>query len=542
MTSALDRQQIAKYLLAARKASEDFGTYCRFMNPDGQDLNNVDKSSFVIGPHHPLLFQAVQCMLVPRTLVMVAQPPRTGKSFTTTIHGATWIAGKVPNANTMCLSFGQELQVEFAGRHKTLFTNKRYSQVFNGTTIGPVDTIGTKILTNGHRLMNTSFYSGITGRGARFIWVDDPHKDINEANNADRRNKAWNTLVTSGISRMAGNASVFVTQTRWHDDDIMGRLLASDNIRSKFDHVKIFILPAEADSEDDLLGRAIGEPLWPNPNNPELNFDNAYYAMQRSFYEENNNLADYYALYQQRPAPPQGVVFQLEHWQTYEELPDEDLVYFAGSDHAIKDGTRNDFTVCLLFAMDSKRNIYLVDMFRKKGVQVDEVAQKMVEWTAQYSLINWHAGQDHITLGLAPTIKLAEKNYREASGDFVRVPLVLVPSTRDKEYRAQTFLGLYNQKKVFWPKNAAWVGILREELLKFPKSKHDDIVDAAASAALSVPRNMHGVGKKALADEPTVAPQDLPKYNAVGNEIKLTPMRRQLDAALVAAIRKGKLP
>ena len=130
----------------------------------------------------------------------------------------------------------------------------------------------------------------ITGKGADCLIIDDPVKNAEEARSPLIRDRNWRWWLTTARTRLEPGADVVVIQTRWHEDDLGGRLL-----KSKHEHFTILEMPALAVS-GDILGRQIGEPLWP-----------ARYGKENL--ETTRDVVGSYiwsALYQQRPLPENG--------------------------------------------------------------------------------------------------------------------------------------------------------------------------------------------------------------------------------------------
>src|SRR5690606_5501768 len=135
------------------------------------------------------------------------------------------------------------------------------------------------------------------------------------------------------MSRLMGRKLVMITMTRWHSDDIIGRLTDPENPYYNAEEAKtwkIIRLPALAE-DDDPLGRAPGEPLWPEQ-----------YDIDFLLSQQRLDALGFAALYQQRPTVADGTLFRRENIRYYqrEDLP-EDLRYYCASDHAVGTKERN---------------------------------------------------------------------------------------------------------------------------------------------------------------------------------------------------------
>lgn len=328
------------------------------------------------------------------------------------------------------------------------------------------------------------------------LLIDDPFKDAEEASSQAIRDQAWNWFTRVAMTRLMGKKLVCITLTRWHEDDIVGRLIDPTNPHynaveaSKW---KIINFPAIAE-DDDPLGRAPGEPLW--PDGPDK-FDLDFLEGQRRL-----DPLGFAALYQQRPTVEDGIMFRREHVQYYtpEQLP-ADLRIYAASDHAVgTDRAKHDATVLLTAGVDRQGNIYLLDCFWERAA-TDKVVEAMLTTAKLRKPLVWWAERGHISKSIGPFLK---KRMLEAGVYF---NVVEVTPAANKEQRAQSIAARMAMGMVYWPKHAAWAQKAVDELLKFPHGRNDDFVDAIAYIGL-------GLQNIIKADVPK--PQDqAPKYGTL---------------------------
>jgi predicted phage terminase large subunit-like protein len=261
---------------------------------------------------------------------------------------------------------------------------------------------------------------------------------------------------------------VIIIQTRWHEDDLVGRITDPKNKHYNAQEAarwKIINIPAIAE-ENDVLGREPGKALWPE------RFDEEFLE---AFKRQNPRA--FYALYQQRPTPPDGEFFRNEHIQTYsihERPPLHEMRIYMASDHAVSLKQENDKTCILVGGVDKNDNLWLLDCWWKKA-PTNEVVEKLIDFAAKYKPLRWWAESDHIVKSIGPFLKSRMRERQTYFG------WTSVDGYADKQKKAQAIQGRMAWKTVLFPAQAPWFGDAKDELLKFPRAAHDDFVDALAT-------------------------------------------------------------
>ena len=216
----------------------------------------------------------------------------------------------------------------------------------------------------------------ITGRGADLLVIDDPHKSAEEAGSATYRERVWDWYRAVARTRLEPGAGVVVVQTRWHEDDLAGRLLA--DAESEGDRWQVLSLPAIAE-DNDPLGRSVGDPLWPE----RFPLDELV-ALKKSIGSHW-----WSALYQQRPQPLGGGIFRRDWFRYFRTTNDLYVLEQPGGDPvavsageclrfctvnlAVSVKTSADYTVVATWAETPNKDLLLLDRQRVRLEGPDQV-------------------------------------------------------------------------------------------------------------------------------------------------------------------------
>jgi predicted phage terminase large subunit-like protein len=289
--------------------------------------------------------------------------------------------------------------------------------------------------------------TAITGRGADILLIDDPIKDRQEADSEITRDRVWDWYTSTAYTRLMPGGAVIVINTRWHDDDLTGRLLAEQE--NGGDAWEVLSMPAIDDT---------GKPLW-----------SEWYPIERL--EQIRGVLpsrDWNSLYQQNPIPDDGDYFKSEWIVEYDELP-ADLHYYAASDYAVTDGG-GDYTEHGIFGVDAHSNLYVVDWWYGQTA-ADEWIDAKCDLIRKYSPKMWFGESGVIRRSIEPFML---KRMSERGAYCV---IEWLSSISDKTTRARGIQARASMGKVFFPKRAAWKERVVTQLLRFPAGKYDDAVD-----------------------------------------------------------------
>jgi predicted phage terminase large subunit-like protein len=305
------------------------------------------------------------------------------------------------------------------------------------------------------------------------IIVDDPTKDDKDVRYDGFREDVWQWFTQTLLTRRHDDKAIIcISQTRWHEDDIVGRITDKQNpaYSPKFaDGFTVVNLPAIAE-HDDPLKRKPGEPLWPER-----------FGLKYLEEMQDANPASFAALYQCDPTPDDGVFFRVEEIHEYEagELP-EKLTMYVASDHAVGTKNINDPSCLVPFGLDENGTAWVMPQIVWRRMDAQEAVEEMIGIMRNQKPVFWYAEKGHITKSIGPFLS---KRMEE---EGVYTPVLEEQPIGDKIQRAQSGRARCAQGKIKFPKHAPWWPRAKAELLKFPNARFDDFVDVVSMIGLKV--------------------------------------------------------
>lgn len=271
---------------------------------------------------------------------IISAPPRHGKSRLTTINGPLWVLENFANKNVVTTTYGADLSEDFARIIRDFIENCPDDlDVRIRTDANRIS----KFLTNKDGALTSIGLGGpITGRGADVLFIDDYIKQIKEANSQSYRDFVWDWFTTTAMTRLEPNASVIIIATRWHHDDLIGRILRQlgtiQEGTGDWDYIKYHATARE----NDPLGRKVGEALFPQRYNEKVLAERK--KLLGSFY--------YDAIFDQEPHETTSDLTKKE-WiikKKAEELPKVPMRFVRVWDFAGTEEKKADFTAGGLYA------------------------------------------------------------------------------------------------------------------------------------------------------------------------------------------------
>ena len=469
------RQDIIRRLLAADDARQDVLHYTRFTMPDPKDPAPNPRTRYLTGRHHELLARKLHDLKAGRRKrIIVNMGPRHGKTELASKRFMSWWSGHFADRSLIFGTYNEQYAGDIGRAVREIVRSPEHQLVFPGHALREDSQAANRLMTSdGGQLSFVGRGGSITGRGGHGLIIDDPIKDREEADSKRTRDKLWEWFTqVIGTRLMDDDSWIMVIQTRWHEDDLVGRLtdpMSPFHDKEEAAEWEVIDLPAIA-LEDDILGRKPGEPLWPEKFG--LPFLNRQKRMDPRGFQ---------ALYQGRPSVTSGNFFQADWLRTYkpDELP-TNLRYYAASDHAVSTQQARDKTCLLPVGVDERDNIYVLPSVAWGHFAADRTVDEMLSIMRAHAPVFWWAERGQITKALGPFLR--KRMHEEGTYSAI----VDMTPTADKQARAQSIAGRMSMGKVYFPSYASWWPDARDQLLKFPQAAHDDFVDALAWIGLGL--------------------------------------------------------
>lgn len=394
--------------------------------------------------------------------IIISVPPRHGKSELITKHTSVWCLEHFPTWNTILATYGAELSTDFGRQVRDIIQDN--DDLLSVRVRADTTKVGNWRTDKGGGMASVGVGGAITGRGAHILLIDDYIKEIKEAQSKTTRDYIWDWFRSTAYTRIEPGGTCVIIATRWDDDDLIGRILKS-NLANKWEYIE---LPALA-YEDDILGRAPGEPLFPERYSRE------------TLEEIKVELGSYFfnCLYQQRPITDDGKITDPSWLEVVDELPELTNMPQARIWDLAATADGGDYTVgTLAGANKSTRTLYILNTVRK------QMGSKSVEAKVRQTAIA--DGTDttiYIEQEPGSSGKALFEHYRDTV--LQEFTVEAIPATTNKFTRAQPFLAAAEAGRVKLLK-APWNKEFKSEFESFPKGDYDDQIDTAANAYLKL--------------------------------------------------------
>ncbi|MFY0760199.1 phage terminase large subunit [Metabacillus dongyingensis] len=385
--------------------------------------------------------------------IALNMPPRHSKSMTITESLPSFYLGQFPEDRIIEISYNDTFARKFGKKNKEKV--RQFGKELFDIEIAKDSSAHDEwaLDNNIGGMISRGVLSGITGQGADLMIIDDPIKNREEADSETHREKIWDEWIDSFSSRLHPGAIVILILTRWHEDDLQGRLLNPEYAKPL--NWQVYNFPLEAE-ENDILGRMKGEPLWPE-------------RYGKTFIEERKRYpSSFNSLYQGRPSSAEGNILKREWWKYYDRLP-EMAIKIMSIDATFKDEDDSDF-VCIQVWGKTGANMYLIDNLKAR-------MNFPTTLTAIRNMIRKHPDAH---------AKLVED---KANGPAIISMLSLeiggiiaVNPQGGKVARVNAVSPYIESGNVYLPRQAEWVHDFVEEAASFPKGKNDDQVDSMSQA------------------------------------------------------------
>ena len=391
--------------------------------------------------------------------LILSVPPRHGKTVTVSRLFPAWFLAEHPDYRVILASYGMTLAQKNSRFARNILQSKVFGSLYPEIQLASDSKAADAWDIKNHEggLDAVGVGAGVTGKGGHLIVIDDPVKSREEAESETYREKVWDWFTDDLFTRREPGAAIVVIMTRWHQDDLVGRLLKSGD-SSKW---RVINLPALAEANDP-LGREVGEALWPD-------------RFPVGILQEIKQVLGEYsfsALYQQQPVPAEGGIFKRAWFHIVDTLPE--IVHCVRYwDTAMSAKETADYTVGIKLGQGADGHYYIIDVvrFQKEwGDVVPAIAETMLKDGT--SVIQ---GIEEVAF---MSRAITELNQDPRLHGFAIFGYAV---DRDKVTRALPFAARLSAGNVSIL-NTYWTGDYLDEMCSFPNGAHDDQVDSSSGA------------------------------------------------------------
>ena len=434
-----EEQQLAIALMR-----ENYASYCYF----------VHKGKWIDTHFHKFLANRIQSFVEtytgnPYDILVLSCPPQHGKSLTVTETFPSWYVGKYPDRRCIIACYNDDFAGKFGRRNKAKIDE--VGQFIFDIRLKKSSDRDMEIADHDGGIITRGIMAGITGNAGDLIIIDDPVKNRLEADSSTYRERLWEEWENSIMTRTQAGTKIIIIQTRWHEDDLAGRVIANENF------VEVVNIPVEAE-ENDILGRNIGDALC-----PEIGKDNKWLQEFKQRYADGKRAWN--ALYMGRPTSAEGNIFKREWWQYYDKLPEHIQLVGISVDATFKDSDTSDFVAIEVWGK-LNNDYYLIDLIKRR-MDFPETLKAIRYIADKYP--NKHS------------ILIEDKANGSAIISMLKHEIGgIIPITpqESKIARANAITGIVEGGNVYLPRYADFTGEFVEEFASFPNGVHDDLVDA----------------------------------------------------------------
>lgn len=396
--------------------------------------------------------------------IILECPPRHGKSEISTKKFTSWVLGKHPEWPIVVASYSSDLATKFGQETRDIMNSTQYQDIFNTKLSSDSKAKGFWKTEKGGSYMSAGVGGAFTGTGFKLGIIDDPFKNREEADSKVIRDSRWDWYRSTFYTRQEGATGIIVIMTRWHTDDLVGRLLSEEkknreNGEENFDKWLRIKFPAIATEDEEM--RKKGEPLWGDKFPIE--------KLRKT--EVALGPYEFSALYQANPISSENQEFK-ESWfkeRTWAEVEALDTRKFATIDPGGKE-LENDYSGIVRNYVDRQNN------WNIKAMRVHFNSVELINY-----IFKLH-DEGFEKIGVEETVYLkAIKPFFDIEcrkrNKFPNV-VALKHAGRNKEVRIRGIVPRYASGSIYHIVGEC--GDLIGEEMVFPKGSHDDTLDALA--------------------------------------------------------------
>jgi len=439
---------------ASRAAYDDLLAFCKHMQPD-----------FLVGAHHKVLAKLLmQIEAGEKDRICVSMPPRHGKSWMVSRFYPAWFIGRNPSKKVMVVSHTTDLAVDFGRDVRNLIASDLFKQVFPTVSLAVDSKSAGRWNTNhGGVFFASGVGSSLAGRGADLLVVDDAHSEQDVLNgNFEVFERAYQWFTYGARTRLMPGGRVAIVNTRWHLDDIIGRVTRDMTNNPKADQYEVVEFPAILESEDPETGEVVEKALWPE-----------FFSLEDLHRTKASMPAfQWNAQYQQHPTSQEAALIKRDWWNEWvqDDPPDCEYIIMA-LDAAAETHNRADYTAITTWGVWFNEevdayNIILLNAVKDR-MEFPELKRKALEEYAEWEPDSFIVEKKSAGTALYQELRrmgipVQEFTPHRGSGD--------------KLARLNAVTDIV-ASGLCWVPRTRWAEELVDEVAAFPFGSHDDQVD-----------------------------------------------------------------
>jgi len=461
MINDIELLQLKRELLRKEAKDGDFMSMIYYIN-----------NSYKAGWHHRLIAKELQDFLKDpcKKCLAVFMPPQHGKSELTTRLFPAFALGVNPNLKIAIASYSSDLANSFNRDIQRNIDLPEYREIYPETRLNSKNVVTTQswlrnseefeIVEKKGSLKSIGTEGGLSGRPVDIGIIDDPVKDDKEAQSPTMRENAWQWYIKVFLARLHNDSKQILIMTRWHEDDLAGRLL-NPEINPNWKDWKVIKLQAikEEDSHPD-DPRSEGDPLWPDRHSLEKM--NVLKSLSGDAFE---------SLYQQNPFNKAGNKINRDRFNITENIPigfDKIDIWIDG---AYTDKSKNDPTGVIPVIYNTKLNTAFILDFETQRMELPELLEFLPSY---FDRIGVTIGSKIFIEPKASGKSIKQMLVRSTKYPVIEIQSYLVQEGKESRFQAAAPYIESGQMKF---KRGSWNESLISQMVGFPKVKHDEAVD-----------------------------------------------------------------
>jgi len=388
--------------------------------------------------------------------LMILVPPRYGKSELSSIRLPAWYLGKYPDKKVILASYSDWFSLQFGKHARNVCQTEMHRTIFPESKVRKDSSSGALWeLDAGGKFVAVGRGGAVTGHGAHLLILDDLIKNIQEAFSDNMRDTIWDWYKTTLFTRLEQDASIVIVNTRWHEDDLIGRILEHEG--EKWTVLK---MPAIAD-KDYTYGEYVyneGETLWPEK-----------YPLETVLETKGVMGSHFDSIYQQEPGAQSGTIFKRDQWRKFFTPPHNPKWVIQSWDTGFKTGSQNSYSACTTW-VETDSGFYLIHAWWDR-LTFPELKSACVDLYDKFKP-NEVIIED----------KASGQSLIQELKQNTKVPVKGIKPEGDKSARAHSVTPLFESGSVYILEGEQWSDEVIDYAAKFPRTKNTDVIDSVTQA------------------------------------------------------------